>query len=215
MAGISGLKGSNCNHEDDLLSLEDWLRRLKVEYDIFLNGHRKKPPDDLKSRVEKLIKRLSEAQNMNVSQRFRFNTLVTRFYVHRDLWRRIIQAREEGGAEPAADPSPPPSQFPSRVRIAIQNPEAEEEKVHMLYDTLLGMRDENNQPTPTFSYKQFLEYIAKQTRDIRGRYGCSKVVFSVTVYENAVRFTATAEDARRGLFGESGTLAGRFMNNPG
>ena len=70
------------------------LRRLKVEYHIFLSGNRKKPPDDLRIRVERLVKKLSESSDMSFSQRFRFSTLVTRYYVYKDLWRREVQKRE-------------------------------------------------------------------------------------------------------------------------
>src|SRR5213593_544172 len=83
-------------YEEDLTNLEDWIRRLKVEYTVFFNGHRKRPPEDLKLRVEKLVKKLSEAGSMAYSERFRYNTLVTRFYVLRDLWRRTLMSRELG-----------------------------------------------------------------------------------------------------------------------
>src|SRR5512136_2219888 len=84
-------------YEEDLLELEDGIRKLKVEYDIFFNGNRKKPPDDLRFRVEKLIRRLSES-SMAFQERFRYNTLVARFYVYRDLWRRSQGEREVAGA---------------------------------------------------------------------------------------------------------------------
>ena len=37
---------------EQLIRLEDDLRRLKVEFDIFLNGGAKRPPYDTKNRVE-------------------------------------------------------------------------------------------------------------------------------------------------------------------
>src|SRR6266496_6474524 len=83
-------------YEEELTSLDDGIRRLKVEYTIFFNGHRKKPPEDLKIRVERIVKKLSEAGDMTYNERFRYNTLVTRFYVLRDLWRRTMMQRELG-----------------------------------------------------------------------------------------------------------------------
>ena len=81
-------------YDEDLENLEEGLRRLKVEYHIFLSGSRKKPPDDLRIRVERIVKKLSESSDMSFSQRFRFSTLVTRYYVYKDLWRREVQNRE-------------------------------------------------------------------------------------------------------------------------
>ncbi len=184
-------------YDEDLTSLEEWIRRLKTEYHIFFSGNRKKPPDDLRMRVEKLVKKLSECQDMSFSQRFRFTTLITRFYVHRDLWRRTQQEREMG-AEPKGDVKPDISPHPRKppaeaVRISISDPKTEEEKVRMLYDALLHMRKTDSQES-SLSYRQFAKYIAAQTASIREKYGCSKVAFTIALEEDAIRFTASAEN---------------------
>ncbi len=181
-------------YEEDLTNLEDWLRRLRVEYSIFFNGHRKKPPDDLKARVEKLVKRLSEVQNMSYSERFRYNTLITRFYVLRDLWRRTIMQRESADAAAqaaAADQSTPAAG--SLVRVSIVDPGSEEAKVRELYDALIGTRKKDAKETAPISYQRFAGYITRQIHEIRQKHGCTGVVFTVAIEEGAIRFTATAE----------------------
>jgi hypothetical protein len=97
-------------YDEDLKHLEDGIRRLKIEYDIFFVGNRKKPPDELRMRVEKIAKRLAEATDMTISQRFLYNTLITRFYVYRDLWRRTQQEHES--ADGAIKVSTPSKQIP-------------------------------------------------------------------------------------------------------
>jgi hypothetical protein len=61
---------------EQLTRLEDDLRRLKVEFDIFLNGGAKRPPYDTKNRVETTIKRLADERSMPFAQRYspRFKT---------------------------------------------------------------------------------------------------------------------------------------------
>ncbi len=187
-------------YDEDLTNLDEWIRRLKIEYHIFLSGNRKKPPDDLRLRVERLVKKLSECSDMSFSQRFRFTTLVTRFYVYRDLWRRTLQDREMG-AEPkvelpsGTDTSPrSPSAPVETVRISIADPKAEEEKVRLLYDGLLRIRRKDSQESP-ISYQQFARYIATQTNGIREKYGCARVSFSIALEEDAIRFTAAADNS--------------------
>jgi hypothetical protein len=181
-------------YDDDLTNLENWLRRLKVEYEIFFNGHRKKPPEDLKIRVEKLVKRLSEAQNMSCSERFRFNTLIARYYVYRDLWRRTLMLREAGDEIRANAPSAAPAPLTaSQVSVSIANSEAEDGKVRELYDALLNIKGGHAVESPSISYPQFASYIARKTQSIRGKHGCPSVLFTIVLQENAVRFTATAE----------------------
>ncbi len=185
-------------YDEDLANLEEWLRRLKIEYHIFFSGNRKKPPDDLKLRVEKLVKKLSECSDMSASQRFRFTTLITRFYVYRDLWRRTLQEKEMGiHARAKGDTAapPPPSPAESRadaVRISIADPDAEEEKVRELYRALVHLKQPGGKET-RISYEQFVRYIAAQTQGIRKKYGCPAVAFTIALEEDSVRFTAAAD----------------------
>ena len=192
-------------YDEDLTNLDEWIRRLKIEYHIFFSGNRKNPPDDLRQRAEKLVKRLSESSDMSYSQRFRFTTLISRFYVYRDMWRRTIQEREMGAEPRSAPTAPKTAAVPSSggslgdadrisdaVRISISDPKAEEEKVRALYNALLRIRGAGAADTPP-SYSQFARYIAAQTRSIREKYACSKVAFTIAMEEDAIRFKAAAE----------------------
>ncbi|HEX8185520.1 MAG TPA: hypothetical protein VF747_12230, partial [Blastocatellia bacterium] len=74
--------------DEDLDRLEHEIRRLKVEYDIYFNGGMIRPPLDTKGRVETSIKRIYDSRGMSFGQRFRYNSLVARYNVMRELWRR-------------------------------------------------------------------------------------------------------------------------------
>jgi hypothetical protein len=186
-------------YDEDLENLDEGLRRLKIEYHIFLSGNRKKPPDDLRIRVERLIKKLSESADMNFSQRFRFSTLVTRYYVYKDLWRREVQKREldltaKGEPVPEAGAPAQSSNAPAEaIRISISDPKVEEEKVRQLYDVLMHLKRKDTQETP-ISYPQFAKYIATQTLGLRKRYGCARVAFTIALDEDSLRFTAAADN---------------------
>jgi hypothetical protein len=149
-------------YDEDLTNLDEWIRRLKVDYDIFLNGHRKKPPDDLRMRVERLVKRLAEATDMSFSQRFRYNTLIARFYVYRDMWRRSQQDMESA-AGPSRKPMPPGRDLPPdaqrnanprEVQVSISNPESEGDKVRHLYQELQRARAAVSPGAPAIPYEQ-------------------------------------------------------------
>ena len=47
--------------EEEITLLDDALRRLKVEYDVFFGGGSRKPPLDLDWRVQSLIKKYSDS----------------------------------------------------------------------------------------------------------------------------------------------------------
>ncbi len=181
-------------YDEDLTELEDGIRRLKVEYDIFFNGHRKKPPDELRYRVERLVRRLSEA-NLSYQERFRYTTLIGRFYVYRDLWRRN-QTERELGAETRAPHSrgslARSKESAGPISVSITDPEKEDGKVRQLFETLLRIRNRNPKNPPLMPYDQFVKYVAGRTRDIQGKYECSQVVFTVSAGADSIKFTAKA-----------------------
>ena len=67
--------------EQDLLKLERGIRELKVAYDRFFNGALPREPLQQKFALKKIIKRYNEHPMQSYGQRFRFNSLVSRFNV--------------------------------------------------------------------------------------------------------------------------------------
>jgi hypothetical protein len=193
-------------YDEDLTNLEEWCRRLKVEYDIYFNGHRKRPPDDLRIRVERVVKRLAEANDMSFTQRFRYNTLISRFYVYRDLWRRTQQEREspddlKSPAATAAQAAHKDAQEvapPQSVQVSIVDPAAEVEKVRQLYDELLRMRGDQAKDAPGISYQQFAEYIATKTQGIKNKQQCPSVLFRIALEGKTIKLTAKADNSSSG-----------------
>ena len=78
-----------------LARLEDDIRKLKIEFDIFFNGSNKRPPLEARARLEAYIKRIADNRNMSYSQRYYFNSVVSRFTSYRELWRRTLKAKGE------------------------------------------------------------------------------------------------------------------------
>ena len=180
--------------EEDLSTFEDMMRRLKVEYDIFFNGNRKRPPEDLKARLEKLVKRLSQATTMTYSERFQFNTLAARFSLYRDVWRRMT-AKVELGIEKETQPSAA-KRLPleDEFRICIEDPESQEERIRELYNALLRLNTRQAKETPQISFRRFASYVVTQTQNIRQKYNCPGVIFTLALEEDAIKFRAAAAD---------------------
>ena len=91
--------------DEELDLLDQQLRRLKIEYEIFFNNPSKRPPADVEWKVLSLIRkfsdgRFSEGSRMNFSQRFRYNEMAQRYAIQADLWRKKMRIREEGYRRP-------------------------------------------------------------------------------------------------------------------
>ena len=79
--------------DQQLTRLEDDIRKLKIDFDIYFNGSTKRPPLEARARLESQIKRMSDNRQLTFAQRYQFNTLVARFTSYRELWRRSLRAR--------------------------------------------------------------------------------------------------------------------------
>jgi hypothetical protein len=78
-----------------LRRMEDDVRKLKIDFDIYFNGGSKRPPLEARARLDSLIKRVSDNRNLTFAQRYLFNMLVARFVSYRELWRRQLKAKGE------------------------------------------------------------------------------------------------------------------------
>ena len=81
--------------DQQLSRMEDEIRKLKIEFDVYFNGATKRPPLEARGRLEAFIKRIADNRNLTYAQRYQFNTLVARFTSYRELWRRTLKAKGE------------------------------------------------------------------------------------------------------------------------
>ena len=81
--------------DQQLTRLEDDIRKLKIDFDIYFNGASKRPPLEARARLDAYIKRVADNRNLSYAQRYYFNTLVARFTSYRELWRRSLRAKGE------------------------------------------------------------------------------------------------------------------------
>jgi len=182
----------------DLQLLEVELRKLESEYNMFFSGRAPKPPWETRGRVEALVKRLDRAYIQNYGDRFRFNTLQTRFATFSELWERGMRAREEGRPGPFAKrPPAAPAKAQDRVLhvTAFRDPLKEMDKLHDLYDHLVDARRELGEESIPFH--KFADLVKGQVARLR-KGSIDEVAFRVAVKDGRVNFTARALKAEKG-----------------
>ena len=182
--------------DEQLTRLEDDIRRLRIEFDIFFNGAAKRPPYDTKGRVETLLKRLADDRTLTYAQRYRYNSLAARYNAFRDLWRRTMQGREEGRDAASAARASIKRETEVKlepVAISCRDPHKEIEVVKSLYSSLLEAKQKCGEPTEGFSFPKFHRLIAQKADALKEKTGCERVVFSVALNEGHVSFKAKAD----------------------
>lgn len=193
-------KGTTGEYEptpDELLSrLEEDIRRLKIEFDMFFNGAAKRPPYDTKGRVETQLKRLGDDRTLSFAHRYRYNSLASRYSAFRDLWRRTMQGREEG-RDPVANARASAKQQAvdhfQKTSFVCEDAHKDVELVKDVYRTLIEAKKACGEPVEDFSFPRFHRLLASQADGLKERLGCAKVSFSIDVEGGHVRFKAKAD----------------------
>jgi hypothetical protein len=182
--------------DDQLTRLEDDIRKLKVEFDIFFNGASKRPPYDTKGRVETTLKRLADDRTLSFAQRYRYTTLATRYNAFRDLWRRTMQGREEGRDPAAAARAIAKKEANDsfiRTTFVCQDAHRDVETVKKIYSALLDAKKICGEPVEDFSFPRFHRLMASKADTLKEKLNCDRVQFSVDVDRGHVSFKAKAD----------------------
>ncbi len=82
--------------DEDLSQLERDIRQLKIEYDMYFGGGRKRPPTEIEWRIELVVKRYGErGGDMKYGQRFRYGNLAQTYAKYKDIFRKRLAQREQ------------------------------------------------------------------------------------------------------------------------
>jgi hypothetical protein len=190
--------------DDELDLLEENIRKLKNKYDQFFSGIQKMPPLTERRAIETYIYELGKLNMRDNARRFRYNTLLSRYNQHREMWARRIREREEGplefkrrqavmNQEPEQRSAPPAPERPVTsepgdpyVRVS---PGTNGEAMRALYDRI---REEHERigKSPNLTLQQLTDMIQKQSESLRSRYNVNTVAFRVETIDGKVKLKA-------------------------
>jgi len=178
--------------DEELNKLEDDIRRLKIEYEVYFSGGAKRPPQDMVFRVERTVKRYnSDASKLSFGQRFRFNALVQKYAIHGDLWRKKLREKEEGRGRFAADrPGTAAAASDGTIRVVCSDPDKEKDKVDQLLKAMVEAKRQAGERVDNIDPLAFSKLLREKTRQLKESLGCDKVQFSITVEKGKVKFKA-------------------------
>ena len=201
--------------DEEISLLEETVRRLKIEYDVYFGGGSKKPPADTEWRVQSIIKKFSDGHKMNFPQRFKYNSIVQRYALFSDLWRQKMKIKEEGYRRPqdavlgiqglrideaqaaaealeqgAARPEAGEKPFSTHCSDA----DADHDKVQQLFNAMTEARKKaGDAGAGSANFDSFKAFVKKKTEQIRKDYGCHAVEYSVEMEGGQVRLKAKAK----------------------
>jgi len=178
---------------EQLQILDVKVGQLKRDYEQYFLGSRPREPKQLRSEVQKAILIFSNNPIQNTAERFRFNSINSRFQAFKRQWDETLRkidagtysrhvfkadlhdrARGEAGAKP-------------RPSARGQAPQSRESLFDSYRDAALACGQDVSQLTPA----RLQAVVKKQETALRQRLGCEKVNFRVVVQEGKVKLKAS------------------------
>jgi hypothetical protein len=174
--------------DEQISQLEDNLRRLKIEYDIYFNGASPRPPNDTHWRVDTAVKRLSDSPQMNFQQRFRFTALAQRYALFNQMWQQRIRSKEEGPRRTAAELRE--DQKRPAFQIKWNDPASEPDKVDKLYAALVEAKRKVGENADGIAQEAFKRFVQQKTDQLKRDFRCQQVEYVVEVEDGQVKLRA-------------------------
>jgi hypothetical protein len=195
--------------DEELGTLERDIRQLKIEYDQYFGGGRKRPPTEIEWRIDQLVRRYAErGGELKFAQRFRFNNLSQTYAKYKDIFRKRTAQKEEGkvqrhfGAAAKAIEAARAAQHSEEqataagagesktFRMTCSEPERETEKVDQLYQAFVQAKQTAGEETGRLSRSSFNEFVLKKTKELQKQKNCRDVEYVVEVVEGQVKLKA-------------------------
>jgi len=192
--------------EDDLDILERQIRLLQIEWDKFFGGVEKKPPNELRARVDQLVKKYAYTEIRNNAERFRYQTLSSRYATFNELWNKRLRAIEEGRPlglhgvhERHAPPPPPPPPVPAAAarrapgsgsgEVRVKDPAADGAAMRSLFESFVAARRAAGESGPV-KFESFQKVISQQAARILSEKGAQAVDFRLETKDGKVSLKA-------------------------
>ena len=193
--------------EEDLGQLEKDIRQLKIEYEQYFGGGKKRPPAELEWRIDVTMKRYSDrGSQMNFAQRFRYSNLAQMYTKYREIFRKRMKQKEEGtvqrhfgaaareienarkqknAAESVLDGSRSVA-----FAISCKDPEHEKKKVEDLYAAFRRAKEQAGENIDRLTLEAFQRFVRQKTGDLKKQQSAHEVEFIVTVEGKHARLKA-------------------------
>lgn len=203
--------------DEELVQMEKDIRQLKIEFDMYFGGGRKRPPTEIEWRIDQVVRRYSErGGEMKFGQRFRFNNLSQTYAKYKDMFRKKLALREEGkiqrhfGAaakaieaeralahqqaasapEENGETVAASAESSKSFRMMFSEPEKEPQKVEQLFEAFLQAKKAAGEETAKLTRAGFNEFVRKKTLDLQKQKNCQDVEYVVEVVNGAVKLKA-------------------------
>jgi hypothetical protein len=176
--------------ESDMRQLDEGIRALKIEYNRYFTGAAERPPYDLHTKLENIVRRhAAPVHGRRTAEQFRYNSLVSQFRVLSELWNRNVRNIEEGRPSLLQRRD---SEAPARAAevereiyrgaVTADDPATEDRTLQHVYDSYMQATGGNGRRS--LSYQSFQSQMHQRLERFQARTGARKVVVRIVLVDN-------------------------------
>ena len=182
--------------EEDLVLLEHKLNALKLDYERYFLGTRPREPVMARAEVQKIVIFYSNQAIPNTAQRFKFNSVNSRYQAYKRQWDNILRQMEAGTYKRDV--------FKANIRDKQRNAESAEKPAagakgarsksagSELFDSYVNAAQACGQKVAGLTPKKLQAVVDKQTKILQSKLGCKDISFRVVVQDGKVKLKAGA-----------------------
>jgi hypothetical protein len=180
--------------ETDLHMLDVKLKQLRMEYEQYFLGARKREPQQLRGEVNKVVAHYANAPIRNTALRFLFNNRRARYYTHKRLWDETCRKIEEGTYERhlfqaelhERERAERRKKLPASAKAAPA-PGGDD----ALFAEYVDARTKSGQGAAGLTRDKFAALLRQQEDAIRTKFGAAQVKFRVVLEDGRAKLKAT------------------------
>jgi hypothetical protein len=187
--------------DEDLSRLEHDIRQLKIAYEQYFGGGKKRPPNDVEWRIDQVLKRYGDrGAEMNYGQRFRYSNLAQTYAKYREIFHKRLRMREEGTAPrhfgAAARAIEAERRQASQARhaapfaVTFADPAQEPKKVEELYRAFCKALEGAGESADRLSRENFERFLQQKSEQFREQRRDREVEFVVSIENGKARLKA-------------------------
>ncbi len=189
---------SSSQHIDQGLDeLSRDIRKLEIDYQMYFNGGRELPPNDLRRKLDRTVLILRNFTFKNYALQFKFSSIASKYVSLCEIWNRRCRTIEEGIEEAATlarkkknEAASSGDSLPSRSgSFEISADGNNDDALQKMYNSYVAAAKKSGSQGKV-SFDGFKNTIAKQTEAITKDKKCKTVGYQIAIEDGKVKIKA-------------------------
>lgn len=193
-----------------IAELQDVMRMVKREYDLWFAGTNAKPPHELRNKLDTHVRLLRSRLPKRTSDQFRIGTVLQLYQSYAEHWDKSARKQEEGGFAPwmqqsrknpldalaeanekRQEEAKEKQKTPYLARITA--PEQDVDEMRKVFNSYVAAKKKVGDDTSGADFEKFRTALVKQSRQLLDSGKAQAVAYRIEIQDGKVAIKAKGE----------------------